>query len=244
MKLLVRASAFVLAVSALCLRAQDALPPAASPPLPPSPAAIDPDLPQPIDFSYADDLVMQSPFTRIVSFDQTYQLTGVAYIDGHPVATVLNKETKKSFVVSEKPNAQGWSLLAASAGADLHQTQVEMMIGGDMIAMHYGGQQLSPGSAGPDGTRSRMAGGNSGKKDGGKIRASAFLGEDGKKLYVSLSPEARDKFKDLVQARVEKRPDLTAEQQAAYAQKVFAKIKAGDQPSAKRPKTPKKKQGA
>lgn len=232
-------SALLLAVSASCLWAQEAAPV-------PAP---DPDLPQPIDFSFADDLVMQSPFTRIVSFEKTYALTGVAYVDGQPVATVLNRETKKSFVVTGEPNPQGWALIAANAGDDLHQTQVELSVGGEIVAMHYGGMQLSPGSAGPGGSKSRMAGGGSGKGEGGKVRASAFLGEDGKRMYASLSPEARDKFKDLVQSRVEKRPELTNEQQAAYAQKVFARLKATDQgtPTPKTPKpakVSKKKQGA
>ncbi len=231
-KLLIRMSALILAAFAPFLQAQDATAP-----------ALDPDLPQPIDFSFADDLVMQSPFTRIVSFEQTYALTGVAYVDGQPVATVLNKETKQRFVVTQEPNPQGWALIAADAGADLELTQVEMSVGGEIVAMHYGGNQLSPGSGGPSGTsgksKSRMASGGSGKGDGSKIRASSFLGEDGKKMYASLSPEARDKFKDLVQSRVEKRPELTNEQQAAYAQKIFAKLKATDQGSPKQPKTPK-----
>lgn len=208
----------------------------------------DPDLPQPIDFSFADDLLMQSPFTRIVSFEDTYQLTGIAYVDGHPVATVLNKQTKQRFVVSEEPNLQGWSLVAASAGADLEQTQVEMMIGGEMISMHYGGQQLSPQGSGPGGTKTRLADGSPGKKEGGKVSVSNLLGQDGKKMYASLSADARGKFKELVRSRVEKHPEMTPEQNSAYAQKVFAKIKASDQGSVKTPKTsrqPKKpKQGA
>lgn len=192
---------------------------------------------------------MQSPFTRVVSFDDTYQLTGVAYVDGRPVATVLNKQTKQRFVVSEEPNPQGWALVAASAGPDLHQTQVEMMIGGEMISMHYGGQQITPQGVGPDGSKARLAGGSSGKGGGTKISASALLGQDGKKQYASLSAEGRDKFKDLVRSRVEKHPEMTPEQNSAYAQKIFAKIKATDQgSSSKAPKTaraPKKpKQGA
>lgn len=213
--------------------------------------APDPDLPQPIDFSFADDLVMQPPFTRIVSFDQSYQLTGVAYVDGQPVATVLNKATKKSFVVTEQPNAEGWAVVAANAGPDLHQTQVELSVGGEVVAMHYGGQQITPVGAGPQGSKSLMAGGKGGGTDGEKFRTSSLLGEDGKKLYASLSREGRDKLKDLVKERMEKHPEMTPEQNSAYAQKMFAKIKAADQPGSttatKQPKvakTPRKKQGA
>ncbi len=57
--------------------------------------ASDPDLPQPFDYRALQSVVTQSPFSRTVSFDQTYQLTGIAYVDGHPVATLLNRETKK-----------------------------------------------------------------------------------------------------------------------------------------------------
>ncbi len=207
--------------------------------------AVDPDLPQPVDFSFADDLLTHSPFTRAVNLQESLQLTGVAYVDGHPVATVLNTVTKQRFVVSEEPNALGWKLVTASAGADLHLTQVEMKVGDEIIAMHYQGQQISP-VGGVNGSSSRLAG--SGKKDGDKIRTSSFLGENGKEMYSSLSPEGRDKLKELLRARVEKHPELTPEQNADYARKVFAKIKATDQSSAggatKTPKPSKKKQGA
>ena len=205
----------------------------------------DPDLPQPIDFSFADDLLTHSPFTRAVNLEKSLQLTGIAYVDGRPVATVLNTETQQRFVVTEEPNAQGWRLMTASAGADMHQTQVEMKVGDEIIAMHYQGQQLSPGSTGKGGAKSQMAG--SGRKDGDKVKPSSFLGEQGRELYSSLSPEARDKFKDLMRSRLEKHPELTPEQNSDYAQKVFAKLKAADPASAgggKAPKPPKKKQGA
>lgn len=196
----------------------------------------DPDLPQPIDFSFADDLLMHSPFTRAVNLEKSLQLTGIAYVDGRPVATVLNTETKQRFVVTEEPNAQGWQLMTASAGADMHQTQVEMKVGDEIIAMHYQGQQLSPGSAGNERSKTRMAGSN-------KVKPSSFLGEQGREMYASLSSEARDKFKDLLKSRLEKHPELTPEQNSDYARKVFAKIKASDQ-SPKAPKPPKKKTGA
>jgi hypothetical protein len=201
----------------------------------------DPDLPQPIDFSFANDLLMHSPFTRAVNLEKSLQLTGIAYVDGRPVATVLNTETKQRFVVTEEPNAQGWQLMTASAGADMHQTQVEMKVGDEIIAMHYQGQQLSPGSAGNERSKARMA--DSGKNDGDKVKPSTFLGEQGREMYASLSSEARDKFKDLLKSRLEKHPELTPEQNSEYARKVFAKIKASDQ-SPKLPKPPKKKTGA
>lgn len=223
-------------ISAACLHAGDA-------------AKEDPDLPQPLDFSFADELVTRSPFTRAVNLQESLQLTGIAYVDGHPVATVLNQETKQRLVVSEEPNALGWRLMTASTGADLHQTRIELQVGEEIVAMHYQGQTLASGNASMGGAKTQLAG--SGKKDGDKFRASAFLGDQGKAMYASLSPEARDKFKDLLKSRIEKHPELTPAQTADYAQKAFAKIKSADQSASgggsskiKTSKPPKNKQGA
>ena len=172
-----------------------------------------------------------SPFTRSVNLEQTLQLTGMAYVNGHPVATVLNKQTKERVLVFEEPNALGWQLLAASAGADLSNSQIEMRVGPETITMHYHGQEVSTGMDGKGGSKSRLAGSGS-KKEGDKPRASSFLGEQGREMYASLSPEARDKFKDLMKSRQEKHPELTPEQNLDYAQKVFVKLKATDPASA------------
>lgn len=227
MKFLARVCAILLSVS--CVQAADF-------------PVTDPDLPQPLDFSFADDLVTRSPFTRAVNLQASLQLTGIAYVDGHPVITVLNKDTKQRFVVSEEPNALGWQLMTASAGSDLQQTQAEMKVGDEIVSMHYQGLQFSPGGERNKSSKNQMAG--TSPKDSDKVRASSFLGEQGREMYASLSSEARDKFKDLLKSRQEKHPELTPEQNSDYARKVFDKLKATDQSGSKNPKPQKKKQGA
>ena len=202
----------------------------------------DPDLPQPIDFSFAETLVMNSPFTRVVNLAETFQLTGIAYVDGHPIATVLNTQTKQRIVVSEEKNPLGMRLVAADAGDDLRATQVEMQIGDEIVAMHYQNGQIAP-AGGVNGSSSRMAS-SSGKKDDGKFRTSSLLGDNGKEMYATLSSDGRDKFKEIMRARMEKHPEQTPEQNASYAQKVFAKLKAADARPPKTSKPPKNKQGA
>jgi hypothetical protein len=234
MKFLSRLSAILLSVS--CLHAGDT-------------AVVDPHLPQPLDRSFANELVSHSPFSRLVNMEDTLQLTGIAYVNGRPVATVLNKQTKERVLVFEEPNALGWQLMAANAGTDPSNSQIEMKVGPETITMHYHGQEMSTDGGGKSNSKARLAG--SGKsKDG--LKPSSLLGDQGREMYASLSSNARDKFKDLVKSRLEKHPELTPEQTADYAQKVFAKLKATDQPSsgnsssAKPPKTakpPKKKQG-
>ncbi len=234
MKHLSHLSALLLSVT--CLHAGDT-------------AVVDPDLPQPMDRSFAENLVTHSPFTRSVNLEDTLQLTGISYVNGRPVATVLNKQTKERVLVFEEPNAQGWQLMAASAGTDLSNSQIELKVGPETITMHYHGQEMSTDGGSKGSSKTRLAG--SGKsKDG--LKPSSLLGDQGREMYASLSSNARDKFKDLMKSRLEKHPELTPEQNADYAQKVFAKLKATDQPSsgnsssAKPPKSgkpPKKKQG-
>lgn len=211
----------------------------------------DPDLPQPLDAAFAEALLTESPFTRSVNLEESLQLTGMAYVAGHPVATVFNKATNQSYLVTDQPNELGWHLTAAMAGTDLSNSQVEMQVGPETLVMHYHGQSVSPGEDAKERSKSRLAGKGEGKKASGKTAASSLLGDKGRELYASLSPEARGKFKDLVRSQLDKKPDMTPEQSSAYAQKVFAKIKENDRPSAggtpkppKQGKPIKKKQGA
>ena len=207
----------------------------------------DPDLPHPWDLSFVESLVAASPFTRTVSLEDSFQLTGMAFFDGHPVATILNRETQERFVVSEEPNAQGWTLMAATTGTDIGSARVEMRVGTEALTLHYGGQQLSPGPEGKAGTKKMYA---SSKKSGGKTHPSSFLGDGGRERYESLSSEGRSHFKELVRAHMEKHPELSPEQSADYARKVFAKIQSadvsnsGDGPAPSKASKPSKKRQA
>src|SRR6185436_3284298 len=85
-------------------------------------AATDDALPVPFDTGVADQLLTHSPFTRIVNLEDTLQLTGVAYVDGKPVATFVNRATKEHLTVSEEPNPQGWRITEAVPGAEPEDT--------------------------------------------------------------------------------------------------------------------------
>jgi hypothetical protein len=212
---------------------------------PASPMSVDNDLPQPLHPEETAELLMHSPFTRNLNLEDSLQLTGVAYVDGKPVATVYNRETRQSFVVSDQPNASGWSLKDVAPSTDLKTAHVTMMIGPEEIRLAYGNEQITPGSAKkgvptayagrtdvPSGQMPMMANNNGGNNShmtpSGKIRTSSYLGDNGREMYASLSDKARDKFKEVVRARFEQKPDMTDEQRSAYAQKVFKSIKDSD----------------
>ncbi|MBB5039014.1 hypothetical protein [Prosthecobacter dejongeii] len=215
------------------------------------PSAVDLDLPQPLDASFAETLWADSPFTRSVNLQETLQLKGMAYISGRPVATIYNAATKQSYLVTDEPNEFGWKLTSSTAGVDLNNSQVELKVGSESLVMHYQGQQAPQTDGRSDLPKSQFADKEKGKKSTQKIATSSLLGEQGRELFTSLSPEARGKFKDQLKAQFDKKPDMTPEQSSAYAQKIFARIKETDRPTSagnsKPPKTPKpnrKKQGA
>jgi hypothetical protein len=215
------------------------------------PAAEDADLPAPFEPTMAKELLEHPPFTRIVDLEGSLQLTGVAYVEGRPVATFVNRATQERMIVSEAPNALGWRIVEATPSNDLSDTEVQLMIGTEVVTMHYGDEQLTPGvakkgvptSLASSGGRSPDSHGMS--RDGERVRTSSYLGENGRELYASLSSDARGKLKDALRAHIEKHPEQSMEQHSAYAQKTFNKLKNADSgtPSTKVPKgeKPKKK---
>ena len=83
----------------------------------------DPDLPQPLDLNVTQSLLQSSPFTRALNLSEQLALTGIAYVQGKAVATLVDKATKKSYLVSETPNAEGWRLAEASASNEIKRSQ-------------------------------------------------------------------------------------------------------------------------
>jgi hypothetical protein len=195
------------------------------------PAPGDADLPQPFEQGAAQDLLANSPFTRSLNISDSLRLTGIAYVDGHPVATFLNKTTRESFVVSEEPNSQGMKLAETSASTELRRTQVKLMVGGETVVVRYSDEQLDPKSKHPGGPAdASFAGGSSSNPQ--HVKTSSYLGENGRELYASLSDKSREKFKEIIRGRFESHPEYTEDQRAAYAQKVFTSILASDQKAA------------
>lgn len=211
--------------------------------MPDSPMPVDNDLPQPINAQDTADLLASSPFTRNLNLEDSLQLTGVAYVNGKPVATVYNRDTRQSFLVSDQPNASGWTLKDVAPSTDLKSAHVTMMIGPEEIRLAYGNEQITPGSAKKGVPTAYVArtdlpsgqmpmthdhGNNNHLTPSGKIRTSSYLGENGREMYASLSDKARDKFKEIVRNRFTEKPDMTEEQRTAYAQKIFKSIKESD----------------
>ncbi|MFV1995401.1 MAG: hypothetical protein ACC661_08180, partial [Verrucomicrobiales bacterium] len=113
-------------------------------------------LPQRVAPEHFAVLMRNSPFTRSLNLSDLLILTGLATMDGKQVATLMNKETKETYVVSEEPNPQGWRMVEVSGNEDLEKVAAKIVIGeGEVVTVRYDKWALKPGEAKP------AAGGNS-----------------------------------------------------------------------------------
>ena len=74
-------------------------------------SSVSSDLPEPLTAQHFAALKSHSPFLRSLDLSKTLVLTGVARLDGEMVATLFNRESKTTQVVSQSANAQGWRLV-------------------------------------------------------------------------------------------------------------------------------------
>ncbi len=161
---------------------------------------VDPDLPQPFDPKSVAPVLENSPFSRMVNLSDNLVLTGIAYVDGKPVATVFNKETKQSSVVGSEPNFQGWTLQEALPAPDVKLSQARIRIGGEVVSVRY----ASVSAEDLRGERRRESGdrGPSSGGEGDRFRGpSRGPSEEDRRRYESLSEKGREKFRDMMRSK-------------------------------------------
>ncbi len=118
---------------------------------------VDPDLPQPFDATKVNSAVKSSPFGRTVNLSESLVLTGIANINGKAMATLMDKESKRTYVVSDEPNPQGWRLAEIKPTASIKFSQVKVNIGGEIVTIRHDNEaqdelmkkhKMTPGSGG------------------------------------------------------------------------------------------------
>ena len=191
----------------------------------------DPDLPQPLDASVGDALLGSSPFTRTLNFADALALTGIAYIDGKPVATITEKATKRSYVVSsDELNEKGWKLAEADPGPELRQTHVKLQVGSEVVTVRYGDQQIDPtaGKKGPVGARGVPLGTPTVSNGQTYFKSSSLLVTEDYERYRAFSDAGREKFRNIIKDHTDKMLSYTPEQRASYAKKILESVAKGE----------------
>lgn len=111
-------------------------------------------------------LVQTSPFLRSLDLSQSLQLTGVARINGELVATLRDRESKKTHLVSRDANDKGWRMVKVEGEqGQLETVTAEIaMAGGETFALRFDETQLRPTEAPiPGGKGSTNPGGPGGQ---------------------------------------------------------------------------------
>lgn len=169
----------------------------------------------------------------MVNMSDNLVLTGIAYIDGKPVCTIFNKETKMSYVVSETPNIQGWTLNEALPAADITRSQAKITVGGEVISVRYDATAMLPENMKKEKSRPEGRGEGRGPPPGGDDRfqrSGRGPSEEDRRRYESLSEPAREKFRNMMREKFsdEKFRAAPEEERRNMIRREFEKIEADD----------------
>lgn len=139
-------------------------------------SAVAGEVPAPVTEEDFNALRTSSPFLRSLDLSQSLMLTGIARIEGQLYATLVDRETKKSHLVSQAANPEGWRMVAVAGNqADLTTVSAEIaMASGEVFAVRYDERQLHP----PE----RKPGGPGGPGGSGEIRRDA----NGRPIYTNF----------------------------------------------------------
>lgn len=140
-----------------------------------------------------------SPFLRSLDLSQSLILTGFARIEGDLYATLLDRETKETHVVSKAANPQGWRMVAVAGNQnDLETVTAQIaMASGEVFAVRFDEQQLKPGEAKPGGGQGGPGGPPQRGPDGRPVYANFREGISGDGFRGPPPPEMVAKLEKL-----------------------------------------------
>ncbi len=169
-----------------------------------------PGMPLTITESDFKSLQSNSPFTRSLNLSDSLILTGIAKIGEETIATLVDKKTKESYVVSANANAQGWRMIeVAGDQSDLEKMTAKISVaGGEVISVRFDENQLKPGEGKPAAGSSSGERREEGRGDGRRGGPSTEFREK----MSQLTEEQRGKLFDKMRQIREANPDLTREQ--------------------------------
>jgi hypothetical protein len=178
-------------------------------------------------------LKTSSPFLRSLDLSQSLILTGFARIEGDLYATLLDRETKETHVVSKAANPQGWRMVAVAGDQnDLETVTAQIaMASGEVFAVRFDEQQWKPGEAKPGGGQGGPASPPQRGPDGRPVYANFREGISGDGFRGPPPPEMvakLEKLDDQTRERLiqgireyrDKNPNVSSEEK----QKLFSRM--------------------
>lgn len=161
-----------------------------------------PDAPSASDF---EALRKTSPFTRVLSLSETYALRGVAKINNEEVATLYNRETKKTVVITRDGNNEaGISLVNVTGAPQLDGVTAKISFADDEAELKYETSQLYPAPKAQPG-----APGQPGRPPEGEQRGPSPQDIE---RYKALPEEKQAKLREYIGHVMKNYPNLSREE--------------------------------
>lgn len=183
--------------------------------------------PESVEKQQFAELTEHSPFTRVLDFSETVRLTGIAVIDGEQVATVHDREKGTSYVISGKPNDQGWKMVGVDSNTDLAEVVATFSVnGGKEIALQFDDKQLNPVPS-PKGTRSIQVNRDLVRKPPPTQEERRKFGEWVRGRMSKMSDEQKKRVGQIMQEKMKANPNLTDRQKGDIFVKVLDYVDSG-----------------
>ena len=180
-------------------------------------------LPRPLDPAHFESLRSSSPFRRTLNLSDTYALRGVANIGGEPVATLYNRESKKSVVVtSSAANGDGMQLVEVVPASDLTGVAAKISFSGEEVELSFEPERIAP--VPKDAPRQGEAG-KDGKRHGGEKRRGPSKQDI--ERYKALSEKQREQFRAYIRQTMQKYPNLSREERGNMIRGAMTRLSDG-----------------
>ena len=194
----------------------------------------DPSLPQPFDPSTLETLVTASPFNRSINLADTLILTGLAYMEGKPVAYLLDTETKKTHVVRSIPNDEGWSVVSTFPAKKFEFAQVELKIGGETVTIRANAEAVAASKKGgppPPSSNAPREGRGPSEGDRGFNKGKRGPSREDMERFQSAKPETQEKIKNFFRENRDRMMNMAEEDRGNFIRssvdKFYSEEKAG-----------------
>lgn len=183
------------------------------------------DLPRSIGGSDFRELMENSPFTRALNLSDSLILTGVARLEGKTVATLMNMDTKETYVISDVPNPQGWKMVEITEGGALDTVTAKISVaGGEVLTVRFDENRLKPGEAKP---ASGAGGGSvrSGGKESDEERRKRYA--EIREKMGKMSDQQKDQMRKFMEKRMKDNPNMSREERGQVFREAMERATSG-----------------
>lgn len=165
------------------------------------------------------DLRAASPFRRVLDPSEKFVLRGVASLEDLVVATIQDRETEKTFVVTpEEAGERGLRLLGVRPGRDLEGWTARLSFGEEEFELQYENDQLFPDASGS------AQGGDGGGRSRDRRRGPS---KEDIERFRSLSEENRSRLRQYVGQVMRSYPELSREEKGNMIRGAMMRLRDG-----------------